>query len=206
MRAKTARKAVASVLLIALLGLGVLRIAAQIEPDESEPYVEPQVPAAETPQTAVGPDGRSYVLGPDGRTYVRANVQQAVEADGIIAVMTEQSAYVWNNLTNTWYGINLSGAPFHMIISGGTVGVLTTDRAYAWSDQTNEWIWTFISGAPLRMTGSNGHLGVMTDREAYSWSRDNHNWYKTILSGRTIQLTGLDDYYRQTGLGNQDNR
>ncbi|MCE5184805.1 MAG: hypothetical protein LLF76_01610 [Planctomycetaceae bacterium] len=189
---KLVQKGLTGVLLAMLLGLGVLRITAQIEPIEPnnlQPGIES--PPDETPQT---------VVGPDGSTYVRADIREAVmQADGIIAVLTDRSAYAWSNRTNTWYAIILSGQPFDMVLSGGTVGVLTSDHAYAWSDQTNEWIFTFTSGVPRRITGSNGHLGVMTDREAYAWNRDTHNWFKTILSGTALELTGLDDYYQNRG-------
>lgn len=186
------RRGVTAVLFIALFGLGVLRIAAQIDPNDfTDPnVVEPgpgvETPPDETPQT---------VVGPDGSIYVKADVRESVlQADGIIAVLTEQSAYAWSNLTNTWYAITLSGQPFDMIVSAGTVGVLTTDRAYAWNDGTREWVYTFVSGVPVKITGSNGHLGVITDREAYAWNRDTHNWFRTFLSGAPIELTGLDEF------------
>jgi len=183
MTARQVRKMITGVLLFALAGIGILRMFSEIEPAT--------MLAAADPALLVAVDGRAYV-----QDQVR---QAATNSSGIIAVMTEQAAYVWSSRDNTWYAINLSGQPVEMILSSQTVGVLTTDRAYAWNEQTSDWIWTFVSGKPVKITGSNGHLGVMTDREAYAWNRNTQTWHRTFISGQARDLSGQDEYYRQTG-------
>lgn len=183
MSAGNVRKMITGVLLFALAGLGMLRMFAEIEPG-----------------TTLAAGDPALLVASDGRAYVRDEVRQAAtNASGLIAVMTEQAAYVWSSRDNTWYAINLSGQPVEMILSSQTVGVLTTDRAYAWNEQTSDWIWTFVSGKPIKITGSNGHLGVVTDREAYAWNQNTQTWHRTFISGQARQLAGQDEYFRQTG-------